>query len=140
MVADALSRKSSGSLANLRMLEWDIAEQFGQLSLRAEELRAGVLFAAFRVEPDLLRRIREAQIEDATLVGIREDLESGETAEFSVGSDDIIRFRGRICVPAVAEIRRQILSKGHSSRFTVHLGTTKMYASLRTYFLVRHET
>ena len=58
VVADALSRKSSGSLASLRMLEWDIAEQFGQLNLRAVEPRAGVLFAAFHVELDLLGRIR----------------------------------------------------------------------------------
>ena len=60
VVADALSRKSSGSLASLRMLEWDVVEQFGQLTLRAEESKEGVLFAALRVEPDLLRRIREA--------------------------------------------------------------------------------
>ena len=92
------------------------------MSLRAVEPKAGVLFAAFRVEPDLLRRIREAQSEDSSLVSIREDLETGETAEYSVGSDDIIRFRGRVCVPADAEIRRQILSEGHSSRFTVHPG------------------
>ena len=60
IVADALSRKSSGSLASLRMLEWDIVEQFGQLSLRAEESRAGVLYVALKVELNLLRRIKEA--------------------------------------------------------------------------------
>ena len=82
----------------------------------------------------MLRRIRKAQLEDTTLVSIREELESGETAEYSIGSDDILRFRGRICVPADAEIRRQILSEGHSSMFTVHPGTTKMYRNLRTHF------
>ena len=75
VVADALSRKSSGSLATLRMLEWDLVEQFGQMSLRAVESRAGVLYAALRIQPDLLRRIGEAQLEDATLVSIRERLE-----------------------------------------------------------------
>ena len=127
VVADALSRKSSGSLASLHMLEWDVAEQFGQLSLRAEEAREGVLFAALRVELDLLRKITEAQSEDATLIDIREVLESGETTEYSVGKNDIIRFRGRICVPADTEIRREILTDSHSCRFTVHPGTTKMY-------------
>ena len=78
--ADALSRKSSGSLTSLHMLEWDIVEQLGQLSLRAEESRVGVLYAALIVEPDLLRRIREAQLEDATLVGIHEVLGTGETS------------------------------------------------------------
>ena len=80
VVTDALSRKSSGSLVSLRMLEWDIAKQFGQLSLRAEEPRAGVLFVAFRVEPDLFCRIREAQLEGTDLVAIRENLESGGTS------------------------------------------------------------
>ena len=54
MVADALSQKSYGSLVSLRMLEWDIVEQLGQLSLRAEESRAGVLYTALKVELDLL--------------------------------------------------------------------------------------
>ena len=81
-----------------------------------------------------MRKIREAQLEDATLVSIREELELGETAEYSVGSDGILRFCNRICVPADAEVCQQILSEGHSSRFTVHPGTTKMYHNLMTHF------
>jgi hypothetical protein len=58
VVADALSRKSSGTLASLIMPEWELVEQFSQLNLHATEYRQGVLFAAFRIEPELLHRIR----------------------------------------------------------------------------------
>ena len=134
VVADALSRKSSGILASLIMPEWQLVEHFSQLNIHATEYRQGVLFAAFRIEPELLHQIREAQQNDEALVEIREKLEARETSEFSVSSDDIIRFKGRICVPRDAGLRQQILSEGHCSKFTVHPGGMKMYQNLKSQF------
>ena len=134
VVADALSRKSSGSLASLYMLEWDTVDQFSQLSLRAKEVSQGVLFASFCVEPGLLQRIRLAQQNDGDLVETRAKIVAGESSEFSVGKDDILRFRGRVCVPANGELRQQILSEGHCSKFTVHPGGSKMYKDLKLQF------
>jgi hypothetical protein len=134
VVADALSRKSSGSLASLYMLEWDTVDQFSQLSLRAKEVSQGVLFASFCVEPGLLQRIRLAQQNDGDLVETRAKIVAGESSDFSVGKDDILRFRGRVCVPANGELRQQILSEGHCSKFTVHPGSSKMYKDLKLQF------
>ena len=68
------------------------------------------------------------------MVSIHEVLGTGETSEYSIDRDDIVRFRDRICIPADAKIRRQILAEGHSSRFTVYSGTAKMYRNLRSDF------
>ena len=68
------------------------------------------------------------------MTDVREALESEETSEYTIGTDDIIRFHDRICVPADAELRRRILTDGHSSKFTVHPGATKMYRNLRSDF------
>ena len=40
------------------------------------------------------------------MIGLREVLGTGETSEYSIGRDDLLRFRGRIRVPADVEIRR----------------------------------
>jgi len=104
------------------------------MNLSAVKQGQGVLLAASQVEPGLLQRIKDAQQDDVDLQEVRDKLELGEALEYSVGSDDIIRLRGRICIPEDAELRGQILSKGHCSRFSVRRGGIKMYKNLRSHY------
>ncbi|KAK9131724.1 hypothetical protein Scep_011252 [Stephania cephalantha] len=46
----------------------------------------------------------------------------------------VSRFRGRLWIPAVAELRDEILPDSHRSRFTVHPGRTKMYHDMKRHF------
>ncbi|XP_073049580.1 uncharacterized protein [Primulina eburnea] len=46
-------------------------------------------------------------------------------------SDDIMRYRGRIGVPSVDSIRDDILTKAHTSLYSIHPGGTKMYKDLQ---------
>ena len=45
---------------------------------------------------------------DASLEGVRELLGSDEAKEFALGSDDVLRFKGRVCVLEDAEVKRMI--------------------------------
>ena len=47
-----------------------------------------------------------------------------------MGEDNILRFRGRICIPVDQELKRAILDEGHRSRLSLHPGMTKMYQDL----------
>ena len=41
-----------------------------------------------------------------------------------------LRYRGRVMVPQLTDLREENLRKFHCSRFFVHLGGTKMYRDL----------
>ena len=57
-----------------------------------------------------------------------------DSVDWSVGSDGGLRFKNRLIVPDVDDIRRDILEKAHISRLTVHPGGTKMYKDLKRTF------
>ena len=40
-------------------------------------------------------------------------------------ADGSLRYRGRVVVPQLVDLREEILKEFHCSRFTVHLGGTK---------------
>ncbi|KAH0758100.1 hypothetical protein KY290_021593 [Solanum tuberosum] len=51
-------------------------------------------------------------------------------SRLSVGGDGVLRYQGRLCVPNVDDLREHILTEAHSSRYSIHLGATKMYHEL----------
>ncbi|XP_062112467.1 uncharacterized protein LOC133823622 [Humulus lupulus] len=46
----------------------------------------------------------------------------------------ILKFNGRICVPAREDIKNKIMNEAHNTPYTVHPSSTKMYRSLREHF------
>ena len=37
--------------------------------------------------------------------------------KFVLSNDEVLKFRNRLCVPQVRNLRREILEKAHNSRF-----------------------
>ena len=52
-------------------------------------------------------------------------------------TDCSIRYRGRVVVPQLTELREEILKEFHYSYFAVHLGGKKMYHDLRRQYYWR---
>ena len=52
----------------------------------------------------------------------------------SPGGDGVLRYQGRLCVPNVEDLRKQILEEAHGSRYSIHPGATKMYHDLRVVY------
>ena len=50
---------------------------------------------------------------------------------WTIHTDGSLRYRGRVVVPYSTDLREEILKEFRCSRFTVHLGGTKMYQDLR---------
>jgi len=46
----------------------------------------------------------------------------------------VLRYQGRLCVPNVGELRKQILIESHNSRYFLYPGATKMYHDLQELF------
>ena len=82
--------------------------------------------------PSLLGRVIESQGQDAELVSIRDRVQSGTGDEgWTIHSDGGLRYRGRVVVPQLTDLRNEILREFHYSRFAMHQGGTKMYKDLR---------
>ncbi|GJX05127.1 retrotransposon protein, putative, ty3-gypsy subclass [Tanacetum coccineum] len=90
--------------------------------------------ANLKIEPNLILRIKEAQKEDGELWSLLENLKEGKHAEFWVDDHGVIWYGSRLCVPNDSFIRKAILTKAHSSPFSVHPGITKMYIDLKQNF------
>ena len=131
VVADALNRKSRGALASIASREWRMLETVGQFRLQYNEHAQGML-GSLVATPSLLSRVIESQGQDAEIVSIRDWVQSGTGDEgWTVHSDGSLRYRGRVVVPHLIDLREEILREFHCSRFSVHPGGTKMYRDLR---------
>ncbi|KAL0534327.1 hypothetical protein IC582_028617 [Cucumis melo] len=137
VVADALSRKVSHSAALItrqaplhRDLERaEIAVSVGAVTTQLAQLT---------VQPTLRQRIIDAQSNDPYLVEKRGLAEAGQTAEFSLSSDGGLLFERRLCVPSDSAVKTELLSEAHSSPFSMHPGSTKMYQDLKRVYWWRN--
>ena len=129
VVADALSRKSRGALASIASLEWRMLKTVRQFGLQYSEQAQGTL-GSLVATPSLLSRVIESQGQYAE--SIKDQVQSGTGDEsWTVHADGSLRYRGRVVVPQLTNLREEILREFHCSRFTVHPGGTKMYQDLR---------
>ena len=55
---------------------------------------------------------------------------SEKFSNFQMSENGILRFRKRLYVPNVDNIREHILAEAHSTPYSMHPGATKMYRDL----------
>ena len=127
VVADALSRKSQGALASIASREWRMLETVGQFGLQYSEQAQGTLGSLVATQ-SLLSRVIESEEQDIEIVSIRDRVQLGTGDEgWTVHADGSLRYRGRVVVPQLIDLREEILRAFHCSRFSVHPGGIKMY-------------
>lgn len=130
VVADALSRKSSKSLAYLRVAR---ANMFVELKSMRVHLSVGssiALLATLTLKPLLVNRIKAAQSSDWRLVKIIKDVRKGIRSDFHISERSGLMFRNQLCVPHDTSLKREILEEAHSSAYAMHPSSTKMYQDL----------
>ncbi|GJR43780.1 putative nucleotidyltransferase, ribonuclease H [Tanacetum coccineum] len=109
VVADALSRKS-GMIAGIKNGFW----------------------ASLRVEPNLISQIKAAQKDDGEIWAIIQNID--QQTEFRVDDDGILWQGTKLCVPEDPTLREALMTEAHSSPFSIHPGSTKMYHDLKQHF------
>ena len=134
VVADALSRKSTGSLAYMQTIQLPLMVKMRELGAELRIHASGALFASFQLRPILVDRILEAQLEDSYLMSMRKKILEGEQSDSAIRDDGALVISSRLCVLATEELKRQILEEAHSSAYAMHSGSTKMYRTLKEYY------
>src|SRR5262249_44456711 len=126
VVADALSRKKLKSLFLRR--QWKLAvDAVDNLPFVSQKTQRPFI-AQLSLRSAVVDQIVEAQKVDplvAELVG-----KNG----FAQDADGVVRFGSRLCVSNDVQLRNDLLSEAHRSRYTIHPGTTKMYRNLKKFF------
>jgi hypothetical protein len=95
--------------------------------------------------PTLRGEIIAAQKNDEGMGHIRKRIQEGDpmVACFCEDAEGVLWFKNRLVVPRRAALKKKILDEAHTSRYSIHLGSTKMYHDLRQQFWwtrMKHET
>ena len=96
VVADVLSKKFVGSLAAIKGCQRQLLEYLRSLQVHIRVLDSRALVANFRVQLDLVGRIKTLQKNDMQLVQLMEEVKRDSKPDFVLSSDGILRFGTRL--------------------------------------------
>ncbi|TYK19215.1 pol protein [Cucumis melo var. makuwa] len=130
VVVDALSRKVSHSTA-LITGQAPLHRDFERVEIVVSVGAVTMQLAQLTVQPSLRQKIINAQSHDPYLVEKRGLVEVGQAIEFFISSDGGLLFERRLCVPSDSAVKTELLYEAHSSPFSMHPGSTKMYQDLK---------
>ena len=133
MVADALSRKTVHSSA-LITREVRVQREFKRANIAVATEGVIAQLARLMVQPTLRQRIITSQREDPNLQKVLGQLDESSVDGFSKSLDEGLLYQGRLCVPTIEDLRKEILMEAHNSSFAMHPGGTKMYQDLKQHF------
>nr|GFD02275.1 retrotransposon protein, putative, Ty3-gypsy subclass [Tanacetum cinerariifolium] len=104
-----------------------------------KSLKKSGMIAGIKVEEEIIRDLERLDIElyvpqkeDSEIWTIVENL--NKQVEFHLDEDNVLWQGTRLVVPNDATLREALLIEAHSSPFSVHPVSTKMYHDLKQYF------
>ncbi|XP_070049880.1 uncharacterized protein [Nicotiana tomentosiformis] len=108
IVADALSRKSMGSLSHVEADKVKMTKylcQLASLQVRLVDAEGGRILVQNTAKSSFVTEVKERQHEDPELIKLRESIPQQRQPLFELTGDGVLRYQGRLCVPSVGELR-----------------------------------
>jgi hypothetical protein len=121
VVADALSRKSH-------------CHSLVESDFHLSRLLHPVVLHHITVSCTHKSRIIELQKTDTDIFHIKRKMKEQELKHFRVDEDGVLWFKDRLIVPKDRELWNQIMSEAHSSKLSIHPGSSKMYHDLKPHY------
>ena len=131
---DALSRRPESSLSHMRSGYIPLLMDLRALGVILEAKDSEALLATFHVRPLLVDQIQVGQLQDPWMIKLKEEIEKGKKVEFQIRDDGMIVKGQRMCVSEYGELKRESMEEAHSSTYAMHLGSTKMYRTLKEHY------
>ncbi|WVZ80910.1 hypothetical protein U9M48_028346, partial [Paspalum notatum var. saurae] len=131
VLADALSRRAHCNFVEARPTMRVICCEIGEIEMPTvleAELYNLVL------EPTIKDQVIAAQKQDKGTAHIQDEINDKKKARFKLDKEGVLWFKNRLVVPQDMELRKKILDEAHTSMFTLHLGSNKMYQDLKQKF------
>ncbi|TYK11047.1 ty3-gypsy retrotransposon protein [Cucumis melo var. makuwa] len=121
VVVDALSRKVLHSAA-LITKQAPLLRDFERAEIEISVGEVTSQLAHLSVQLTLRQRIIVAQLNEKRFL-----VEVGQAEEFPISSNGGLMYERHLCVPTDSAVKRELLTEAHSSPFSMHSSSTKMY-------------
>ncbi|XP_038880367.1 uncharacterized protein LOC120072016 [Benincasa hispida] len=99
VVADALSRKSSGPKAVIGSIRGMLLQEFRTSRIALSVELSGGMIPTFQIRPTLVENLKQDQLKDPDLQKIADDVSKGIRVDFQLGVNNVLEKEGRMCVP-----------------------------------------
>ncbi|KAH0705906.1 hypothetical protein KY285_010431 [Solanum tuberosum] len=134
VVVDALSRLSIGSTTHFEEAKKEVARyvhRLARLGVRLMDSIEGGVVVMNGVESSLVSNVKEKQDQDPIFLELKAIVHKQKVLTFEQGGDDILRYQGILCVPMVDGLQVRIMEEAHRPRYSIYLGSTKIYRDFR---------
>ncbi|WVZ52807.1 LOW QUALITY PROTEIN: hypothetical protein U9M48_003829 [Paspalum notatum var. saurae] len=131
VVADALSRKAHCNFIEARPTVRVLCCEIDEIEMSTGQ--HAELYSLI-IEPTIKDLVIAAQKQDKGMAHIREGISDKQKACFTLDEQGVLWFKNRLVVPKDMELRKKILDEAHTSPFTIHPGSNKMYQDLKQKF------
>ncbi|WVZ89586.1 hypothetical protein U9M48_035967, partial [Paspalum notatum var. saurae] len=131
VVADALSRRAHCHVLEVQPTARVICCEIDEIEVITEQMAK--LYSLIN-EPTLKKQIIAAQKQDPGMNHIRNEIDDKKKAYLTLDDHGVLWFKHRLVVPKDMELRKRILDEAHTSMFTMHPGSNKMYQDLKQKF------
>nr|GEW74504.1 hypothetical protein [Tanacetum cinerariifolium] len=119
-----LNMRQRRCLELLKDYDTNIQYHPGKANVVADALsRKSGMLANLQIEPEIIKDLERMDIE---LWAVLQKSDEDEQTKFRVDNDGVMWFGDRLCVPSDPTLQEVVLSKAHSSSFSIHPGSTKI--------------
>lgn len=133
IVADAVSIKSL-HMSMLMVRELELIDKFKDTSLVHEKTPNSVKLGILKLVSGILIEIREGQRFDLSFIYCLILINQNTSGNFIIDENGVMRFRDRVCVLDVPELKKSIPEEDHKSGLSIHHSATKMYQDFKRMF------
>ena len=123
VVADALSRQPCSFNTMIKTQQLELSLELDKMGIEVVSYGA---VDQLLLRPTLWDQIKKAQQGHPSIEGIKNRLKEKEISGFSIDSDGILWYVGRICVPSDEDLKQLLLKEAHDTLYSIHPGGTKM--------------
>ena len=140
VVAYSLSCMTMGSASHVEEDKKDLVKdlpngfRLSRLGVRLEDSPNGGFMVHHNYESSFVVEVKSKKHLDQPLMDLMKSILSKLNESISLGSDDVLRYQGRLCVSNVDDFRNQLIEKAHGSCYSIHPNSTMMYHDLREVF------
>ena len=109
-------------------------KKFRDMNLVCEKTHNSVKLGMLKLTSGIIKDIREGQKVDLGLVERLVLINQSKGGDFIIDENCVMRFRDKVCVSYVPELKKSTLEEGYRSGLDIYPSATKKYQDLKKMF------